>query len=154
MQARYDKWSQGIRNEYESIGESFSPTLSFNTFSPLDVTHRGEHVVHSSSEKYLKDVRLPHAFTHPQTPNHESGQEWVQATDLDPENLLDGEKGMCILPNDWPYNIPHGVKHSVIWTRVSLGFLFLRSTWLGGFPFCLSQDAILVPNRNPSCTRP
>lgn len=134
---------------------SLSPLRFHSTpFSPLDVTHRAKHVVHSFSEKYLKDVRLPHAFTHPQTPNHESGQEWVQATDLDPENLLDGEKGMCILPNDWPYNIPHGVKHSVIWTRVSLGFLFLRSTWLGGFPFCLSQDAILVPNRNPSCTRP
>lgn len=46
-------------------------------------------------------------------------EEWVKFEDLDAEDLLKGGKGMCLLPNDWPYNVPYGVRHSILWTRVS-----------------------------------
>jgi hypothetical protein len=50
---------------------------------------------------------------------HGKGQEeWVTYSSLDPDDLLTGGKGMCLLPNDWPYNIPYGATHSLIWTRV------------------------------------
>lgn len=32
---------------------------------------------------------------------------------------LDGEK-FAVLPNDWPYNVPYGVRHYCVWSRVSL----------------------------------
>jgi len=31
---------------------------------------------------------------------------------------LDAEK-IAVLPNDWPYNVPHGVRHYCVWSRVS-----------------------------------
>ena len=34
------------------------------------------------------------------------------------ENGLDGEK-YAVLPNDWPYNVPYGVRHFCVWSRVS-----------------------------------
>lgn len=36
----------------------------------------------------------------------------------DDENGLDGEK-YAVLPNDWPYNVPYGVRHFCVWSRVS-----------------------------------
>ena len=87
------------------------------------------------------DVRLPKEFTEtyntpaptrPATPRENNGAdgtngkamkkedgEWVKFEDLDAEDLLKGGKGMCLLPNDWPYNVPYGVRHSILWTRVS-----------------------------------
>ena len=43
----------------------------------------------------------------------------VRYEDLHVEDLLEGGKGMCLLPNDWPYNVPYGVRHSILWTSVS-----------------------------------
>lgn len=34
------------------------------------------------------------------------------------DNGLDDEK-YAVLPNDWPYNIPYGVRHYCVWSRVS-----------------------------------
>lgn len=31
---------------------------------------------------------------------------------------LDAEK-FAVLPNDWPYNVPYGVRHYCVWSRVS-----------------------------------
>ena len=36
----------------------------------------------------------------------------------DPSVGLDGEK-YAVLPNDWPYNVPYGVRHYCVWSRVS-----------------------------------
>lgn len=35
------------------------------------------------------------------------------------EGWLDSEK-YAVLPNDWPYNVPTGVRHYCVWSRVSL----------------------------------
>ena len=40
----------------------------------------------------------------------------------DPKLGLDEEK-FAVLPNDWPYNCPYGVRHYCVWSRVSLGSL-------------------------------
>jgi len=36
----------------------------------------------------------------------------------DPVEGLDAEK-YAVLPNDWPYNVPYGVRHYCVWSRVS-----------------------------------
>jgi hypothetical protein len=35
------------------------------------------------------------------------------------DGWLDGSK-YAVLPNDWPYNVPTGVRHYCVWSRVSL----------------------------------
>ena len=35
------------------------------------------------------------------------------------DGWLDSEK-YAVLPNDWPYNVPTGVRHYCVWSRVSL----------------------------------
>lgn len=30
------------------------------------------------------------------------------------------ERNFAVLPNDWPYNIPYGVRHFCVWSRVRL----------------------------------
>lgn len=51
--------------------------------------------------------------------NGEGGED-EQAVYLrwDEKNGLDGEK-YAVLPNDWPYNVPYGVRHYCVWSRVS-----------------------------------
>jgi hypothetical protein len=41
------------------------------------------------------------------------------------EGWLDSEK-YAVLPNDWPYNVPTGVRHYCVWSRVSLS----SSSWV------------------------
>jgi hypothetical protein len=36
----------------------------------------------------------------------------------EPHTGLDPEK-YAVLPNDWPYNVPYGVRHFCVWSRVS-----------------------------------
>jgi hypothetical protein len=40
------------------------------------------------------------------------------------DGWLDSEK-YAVLPNDWPYNVPTGVRHYCVWSRVSLAFMSL-----------------------------
>jgi len=46
------------------------------------------------------------------------------------EGWLDSEK-YAVLPNDWPYNVPTGVRHYCVWSRVS-HCSPLRCVWFGG----------------------
>lgn len=34
----------------------------------------------------------------------------------------------AILPNDWPYNVPYGVTHTVVWSKVSVTYTSPFST--------------------------
>ena len=43
---------------------------------------------------------------------------------------LDKEK-FAVLPNDWPYNVPVGVRHYCVWSRVSYPFTPPRSVFIG-----------------------
>lgn len=72
----------------------------------------------------------------------------------DPSEGLDREK-YAVLPNDWPYNIPYGVRHYCVWSRVSdlllLSPLQTPSPRLGRFPAfsartpCPHLSPILTP---------
>lgn len=107
MSARYGEWKIKTRANYGTIG-----TLR------LQVMFQSRSLMLSLSERYLLDVVLPRQFVNLTTaPIGED--EWVHASDLDANTLLTGEKGMCLLKNDWPYNVPQGVTHSCLWTRVS-----------------------------------
>lgn len=56
----------------------------------------------------------------------QNGDVPVEEEEEEPENVflrwdeagLDAEK-YAVLPNDWPYNIPYGVRHFCVWSRVS-----------------------------------
>lgn len=39
-----------------------------------------------------------------------------------PEKGLEEDK-YAVLPNDWPYNVPYGVRHYCVWSRVGLALL-------------------------------
>lgn len=46
------------------------------------------------------------------------------------DGWLDSEK-YAVLPNDWPYNVPTGVRHYCVWSRVSLSPLLSRWSSVG-----------------------
>lgn len=39
---------------------------------------------------------------------------------------------VAILPNDWPYNVPYGVTHTVIWSKVGGTLSCEALVWLTG----------------------
>ena len=43
---------------------------------------------------------------------------WDEEKGLDPDKY-------AVLPNDWPYNVPHGVRHFCVWSRVRLSPLYI-----------------------------
>ncbi|KAK8870082.1 hypothetical protein IAR55_000652 [Kwoniella newhampshirensis] len=43
----------------------------------------------------------------------------VEYLRFDPEKGLDAEK-YAVLPNDWPYNVPYGVRHFCVWSRIPI----------------------------------
>ena len=56
------------------------------------------------------------------------------------EGWMDGDK-YAVLPNDWPYNVPTGVRHYCVWSRVSL------------LPFVISPGCIHFGGRSMKPTR-
>jgi hypothetical protein len=48
----------------------------------------------------------------------EEDDEGEEAEYLRWEGWLDGAK-YAVLPNDWPYNVPYGVRHYCVWSRVN-----------------------------------
>ena len=67
------------------------------------------------------------------------------------EGWLDADK-YAVLPNDWPYNVPYGVRHYCVWSRVSL---FSHSPQLVNFvvsptlPFTFLLTPVLLPASIP-----
>lgn len=123
MQARYDAWNVELKKVHGSVeryllglrlppafasthasqsraSTSNTPTTSGGSVSPVE----------ASLSVSSSDVTLESASSSLQ-------DEYVRFDDLDVSDLLVGGKGMCLLPNDWPYNVPYGVKHSILWTQ-------------------------------------
>ncbi|WRT64469.1 uncharacterized protein IL334_001401 [Kwoniella shivajii] len=136
MQAKYNEWIKGIKLEY------------------------------GSTENYLKRGRLPFPDTSSPPINGQSkSREHVQTQHeyltYDSEKGLDTEK-YAVLPNDWPYNIPYGVRHFCVWSKLPIGHPSLvdndSKAWakieeegLGGFTGIIPVSAPERPVLDPSC---
>ncbi|WVW78067.1 hypothetical protein I302_100018 [Kwoniella bestiolae CBS 10118] len=134
MQARYNTWIKGIKEKY------------------------------GSTENYLRRGRLPFPQSAPEPTFDSNGS----SSSIPYEYLTyDSEKGFdeskyAVLTNDWPYNIPHGVRHFCVWSKVPVAHRSLvnddPSLWtkieeegLGGFTGILPFAAPVKPSEDPSC---
>lgn len=70
--------------------------------------------------------------------------EWVRHADINPADLLQGGKGYCLLPNDWPYtySVPVDATHSILWTKVSRVSDLFRKTLLTRLPLSLQKPIV------------
>ncbi|WWD00940.1 hypothetical protein V866_007878 [Kwoniella sp. B9012] len=92
MQVRYNRWMNGIREKY------------------------------GSTENYLKQGRLPFPQSAAE-PTYDSNG----TSSAIPHDYLtyDAEKGFdeskyAVLTNDWPYNVPYGVRHLCVWSKLPI----------------------------------
>ncbi|WWC86570.1 uncharacterized protein L201_001447 [Kwoniella dendrophila CBS 6074] len=136
MQARYNIWTKGIKAKY------------------------------GSTENYLRKGRLPFPQsdsepTFDNTTTTSSSSTIHEYLTYDPEGGLDQSK-YAVLVNDWPYNIPHGVRHYCVWSKVPIAHKSLVNNdpiiWakieeegLGGFTGVYPNPAPIKPDSDPSC---
>ncbi|WVR04881.1 hypothetical protein IAU60_001893 [Kwoniella sp. DSM 27419] len=153
MQARYNVWMGRIKQRY------------------------------GSSEKYLKEGRLPFPTGEPS--NSATGNDGPSAVDstasipssevspssapraeakyltFDSSTGFD-EENYAVLPNDWPYNIPYGVRHFCVWSRLPIthpslvdndpaAWTTIEQEGLGGFTGIIPLTAPERPDFDPSC---
>lgn len=72
----------------------------------------------------LDDVKLHHKLLKSGTPANGDGAATGMGEGSEPSFLrYDPEKGLdtdtyAVLPNDWPYCVPYGVRHYCVWSKV------------------------------------
>ncbi|WVQ69614.1 uncharacterized protein L199_007834 [Kwoniella botswanensis] len=92
MQVRYNRWMNGIREKY------------------------------GSTENYLKQGRLPFPHSAAEPTYDSNGISSSIPHDYltyDAEKGFDGSK-YAVLTNDWPYNVPYGVRHLCVWSKLPI----------------------------------
>ncbi|WWC59817.1 uncharacterized protein I303_102379 [Kwoniella dejecticola CBS 10117] len=134
MQARYNTWTKGIKAKY------------------------------GSTENYLRQGRLPFPQSAPEPtfdPPTSSSSISKENLQYDPDKPLDSTK-YAVLVNDWPYNIPYGVRHFCVWSKVPIAHRSLvnddPALWakieeegLAGFTGIIPLAAPPKPSSDPSC---
>jgi hypothetical protein len=103
-------------------GTSTPSSVGFVSLSSLNLVNgklRKTKSRASSLEKSLSHLDLTGA-SEGQRSEQANGEhaEDEEEGDLRWEGWLDSEK-YAVLPNDWPYNVPTGVRHYCVWSRVS-----------------------------------
>ncbi|WWC68263.1 uncharacterized protein I206_102186 [Kwoniella pini CBS 10737] len=134
MQVRYNIWTKGIKEKY------------------------------GSTENYLRQGRLPFPQSTPESrfddpiPSSAVPHEYLK---YDLDLSLDSSK-YAVLVNDWPYNIPYGVRHFCVWSKVPIAHPSLvnndSTLWakieeegLAGFTGIIPIPAPDKPSSDPSC---
>ncbi|KAJ9121519.1 hypothetical protein QFC22_002137 [Naganishia vaughanmartiniae] len=105
LQARYDKWTAGIRERYGTTEKYLiQARLPWKVPSPAPAKLNGEAnpngVIHSANRTQENGNTKDEQYL-----TFEIGQT------VDPDVY-------AILPNDWPYNTPGDVEHVVVWSKL------------------------------------
>ncbi|WVQ77604.1 hypothetical protein IAR50_007292 [Cryptococcus sp. DSM 104548] len=125
MQWKYDQWSSGMKAKFGSTEKYLTQTrLPFpETSKPVP-----------SKPTCTSTLTVPNlSNTAPasgtSTPRSVGFASLASSKDGPPEYLtwtgeLDPEK-YAVLPNDWPYCVPYGVRHFCVWSRIPIGHPYL-----------------------------
>ncbi|OCF53979.1 hypothetical protein L486_08536 [Kwoniella mangroviensis CBS 10435] len=127
MQVRYNIWMNGIREKYGSTGDFESTSrIALNAY-PRN-TRSGSICLCELTlyihgiENYLKQGRLPF----PQSAAEPTYEPNGSSSSIPHDYLTyDAGKGFdeskyAVLTNDWPYNVPYGVRHLCVWSKLPI----------------------------------
>ncbi|OCF33737.1 hypothetical protein I316_04449 [Kwoniella heveanensis BCC8398] len=172
MQARYNSWTKGIKERFGSTEKYLTQSrLPFPrssdphtepTYDP-DALDGGP-----SSPKARSRPPLPDSSNSPKIDARHAQQSRQSGPRPGTDYLsYDAEEGFdeskyAVLNNDWPYNIPPGVRHFCVWSRVPIAHPSLvdddPGAWakieeegLGGFTGILPISTPARPSIDPSC---
>ncbi|WVQ98367.1 hypothetical protein IAU59_005490 [Kwoniella sp. CBS 9459] len=171
MQARYNSWTKGIKERFGStekyLTQSRLPFPRAGSSSGSSSTSRAEPTYDPktldggpSSPKALSHT-LPDGTSETSTRSGQAPRPGLDYLRYDAEAGFDESK-YAVLNNDWPYNIPQGVRHFCVWSRVPIAHPSLvdddPAAWakieeegLGGFTGILPISTPLRPVVDPSC---
>ncbi|ODN85100.1 hypothetical protein L202_00923 [Cryptococcus amylolentus CBS 6039] len=117
MQWKYDQWSAGMKAKFGSTEKYLTNTrLPFPKQSSDPIGLAAHTARLNLSTPSVSGTSTPRSVGFASLDSRgEEEPEYLKWTgELDPEKY-------AVLPNDWPYCVPYGVRHFCVWSRIPIG---------------------------------